>query len=356
MSGREASWWTCGARRSSGASGCTCPSTPAKARSGAVTFPGAKSIPWARAIDPDTHTFRTADELRNAVREGEPAAARCRDDRLLPHRRAVVPHLVRADLPARLRRGAQLRRVVDRVGQWSAAPGGEAVDGPVDHSRHVHRRSPPGVRPGPPGRSPCQHRSGGGVRPLVYRGARGKGAGAERHDAGDRHAGTARPRSGSSCSRATTSAASCSSPTIAARRAPSWSRIPQAALVFFWPELERQVRITGPVSVGVHARSRRRTSGAGRAASRLSTWVSHQSQVIPGRSIAGGTRASRCRPSFPTRCRFLPHWGGYRVTPEIDRVLAGTREPAARSDPLSPREAAAGDWNGCRRDGDAGKR
>jgi thiosulfate/3-mercaptopyruvate sulfurtransferase len=28
-------------------------------------IPGAKSIPWARAIDPDSHTFRTADELRN---------------------------------------------------------------------------------------------------------------------------------------------------------------------------------------------------------------------------------------------------------------------------------------------------
>jgi thiosulfate/3-mercaptopyruvate sulfurtransferase len=28
-------------------------------------IPGARSIPWARAIDPDSHTFRTADELRN---------------------------------------------------------------------------------------------------------------------------------------------------------------------------------------------------------------------------------------------------------------------------------------------------
>jgi thiosulfate/3-mercaptopyruvate sulfurtransferase len=28
-------------------------------------IPGAKSIPWARAIDPDTHTFRSATELRN---------------------------------------------------------------------------------------------------------------------------------------------------------------------------------------------------------------------------------------------------------------------------------------------------
>jgi thiosulfate/3-mercaptopyruvate sulfurtransferase len=27
-------------------------------------IPGARSVPWAKAVDPDTHTFRTADELR----------------------------------------------------------------------------------------------------------------------------------------------------------------------------------------------------------------------------------------------------------------------------------------------------
>ena len=27
-------------------------------------IPGARSIPWARAVDPETHTFRTANELR----------------------------------------------------------------------------------------------------------------------------------------------------------------------------------------------------------------------------------------------------------------------------------------------------
>jgi thiosulfate/3-mercaptopyruvate sulfurtransferase len=27
-------------------------------------IPGAKSVPWARAVDPDSHTFKSADELR----------------------------------------------------------------------------------------------------------------------------------------------------------------------------------------------------------------------------------------------------------------------------------------------------
>jgi thiosulfate/3-mercaptopyruvate sulfurtransferase len=47
-------------------------------------IPGAKSIPWARAIDPDTHTFRSAAELRdlyekdNGLRRDTETIAYCR--------------------------------------------------------------------------------------------------------------------------------------------------------------------------------------------------------------------------------------------------------------------------------------
>ena len=59
---------------------------------------------------------------------------------------------------------------------------------------------------------------------------------------------------------------------------------PQAALVLFWAELERQVRITGPVSVVSREESELyfRTRPL---PSRLSTWISHQSQVIAGRKV-----------------------------------------------------------------------
>src|SRR5439155_17485166 len=43
-------------------------------------------------------------------------------DRVLPHRRALEPYLVRAQVPARPQESAQLRRLVDRVGK----PGGRA--------------------------------------------------------------------------------------------------------------------------------------------------------------------------------------------------------------------------------------
>ena len=89
---------------------------------------------------------------------------------------------------------------------------------------------------------------------------------------------------------------------------------PQAALVLYWPELERQVRIGGPVSAvsraesEIYFRSRPRTS-------RLSTWVSHQSQVIPGRSHLDA-REREMRARFPDDVPLPPHWGGYRLTPE----------------------------------------
>ncbi len=89
---------------------------------------------------------------------------------------------------------------------------------------------------------------------------------------------------------------------------------PQAALVLYWPELERQVRISGPVSAvsreesETYFRSRPRTS-------RLSTWVSHQSQVIPGRSTLE-QREREMQAQFPDDVPLPPSWGGYRVRPE----------------------------------------
>ena len=66
-------------------------------------IPGAKSVPWARAINPDDGTFKTADGAEEAVLEDQKLSPDKRDDRLLPHRRAQQPYLVRAEVPAGLR-------------------------------------------------------------------------------------------------------------------------------------------------------------------------------------------------------------------------------------------------------------
>ena len=80
-------------------------------------IPGAKSIPWARAINPDDGTFKTATELTELYVQDEQAQDGQADDRLLPHRRAQQPHLVRAQVPARVQERQELRRLVDGVGQ-----------------------------------------------------------------------------------------------------------------------------------------------------------------------------------------------------------------------------------------------
>ncbi len=90
---------------------------------------------------------------------------------------------------------------------------------------------------------------------------------------------------------------------------------PRAALVFFWVELERQVRITGTVERTSNKESeayfQSRPLG-----SRLGAWVSHQSRVIPGRAqLESGLREVEQR-FAEGEIPLPPHWGGYRVRPQ----------------------------------------
>ena len=83
-------------------------------------IPARASVPWARAAADDA-TFRTRAELEAIYQERAGPRAGRRRRRLLPHRRALQPHLVRADPPARLR--AEVRNYdgsLDRVGQLRA--------------------------------------------------------------------------------------------------------------------------------------------------------------------------------------------------------------------------------------------
>ena len=89
---------------------------------------------------------------------------------------------------------------------------------------------------------------------------------------------------------------------------------PCAALLFFWQELERQVRITGTVVPVSQAESaeyyRSRPLG-----SRIGAWASHQSEVIPDRG-ALEARVAEMRHKFGDDPPLPPHWGGFRVVPD----------------------------------------
>ena len=90
-------------------------------------IPTAVSVPWKRAAN-DDGTFRTVDELRAIYVAEQGLDSERRRGRVLPDRRAVEPHVVRADAPARAAEGPQLRRVVGRVGQRRAGADREAAD------------------------------------------------------------------------------------------------------------------------------------------------------------------------------------------------------------------------------------
>ena len=81
--------------------------------------------------------LHAARRARRDLPRGRGPRRRRRRHRLLPHRRALEPHLVRAHPPARLRERAQLRRLVDRVGQRRARADRHRAPSPARRRRRA---------------------------------------------------------------------------------------------------------------------------------------------------------------------------------------------------------------------------
>jgi pyridoxamine 5'-phosphate oxidase len=98
------------------------------------------------------------------------------------------------------------------------------------------------------------------------------------------------------------------------RKATELAANPRAALVFFWPELERQVRVAGPVErvsrAATEAYFRSRPRG-----SRLGAWASVQSSVIAGRDVLEERLRAAEERHAGTEVAVPDHWGGFRVVP-----------------------------------------
>lgn len=89
---------------------------------------------------------------------------------------------------------------------------------------------------------------------------------------------------------------------------------PWAALVFWWAELERQVRIEGSVAqVAVEESDAYYSSRP--LGSQIGAWVSQQSQVIADRQVLEQRYQELQAHSEGQALLRPPYWGGYRLSP-----------------------------------------
>lgn len=89
---------------------------------------------------------------------------------------------------------------------------------------------------------------------------------------------------------------------------------PYVSLTFFWPELERQVRIEGKVEK-ISAQESDTYFASRPYTSRIGAWASEQSAVIFGyKSLLA--KAALIAAKHPFEVPRPPHWGGYLVVPD----------------------------------------
>jgi pyridoxamine 5'-phosphate oxidase len=116
---------------------------------------------------------------------------------------------------------------------------------------------------------------------------------------------------------------------------------PLAALVCYWAELERQVRISGRVSCVTAEESeayfRSRPLG-----SQLGAWASHQSEVVSGREILEDRLEELTQEYHTKPVPLPPYWGGYRVAPETIEFWQG--RPNRLHDRLRYALQDGGEW------------
>ena len=98
------------------------------------------------------------------------------------------------------------------------------------------------------------------------------------------------------------------------RKGKELSENPQAALVFFWKELQRQVRIEGKVEKLPEGESVEYFDSRP-VGSRLGAWASKQSSVIENRKVLEENMRLYIE-KFHQEIPKPPFWGGYIVIPE----------------------------------------
>jgi pyridoxamine 5'-phosphate oxidase len=89
---------------------------------------------------------------------------------------------------------------------------------------------------------------------------------------------------------------------------------PNAALTFYWPDLERQVCVSGLVQKISHDESEVYFKSRPRG-SNLAAWASPQSNVVPNRAVLE-KKCGEMAAKFPGDVPLPPNWGGYMLKPD----------------------------------------
>src|SRR5882724_1136295 len=97
---------------------------------------------------------------------------------------------------------------------------------------------------------------------------------------------------------------------------------PHAALAFYWIELDRQIRISGPVKKTSREESERyfhsRPPG-----SQLGAWASRQSEVLDARRVLDARMAEMSERFADKPIPLPPHWGGFRLKADMMEFWQG---------------------------------
>ncbi len=99
---------------------------------------------------------------------------------------------------------------------------------------------------------------------------------------------------------------------------------PAASLCFFWPELERQVRIAGAVQRVSRAESAEYFHSRP-VASQIGAWTSHQSSTLPSREALEAAMAGNTAKFEGVEIPLPEHWGGFRIVPQEIEFWQGRR-------------------------------